>query len=72
MRVVFATATQTVGWRGRLIRMHAGDPWAADDEFVADHPQWFSDECNKFVRRTGPAVESATADPADRRQVRRG
>jgi hypothetical protein len=74
--IVYATATAAVPdiALGYTVRVMHGEPWAADDPFVASHPDFFSAECpTNAVRRTvAPAlVETATKAPGERRTVKR-
>lgn len=74
--IVYATTTAAVPdiALGYTVRIGHGEPWAANDPFVAEHPDLFSSECPaNAVRRTVAAatVETATKSPGERRTVKR-
>lgn len=48
-----------------------GQMWAADDPVVKRHPGAFRPLDGQDVRRSVPIVETATAAPGEKRQVRR-
>ena len=55
------------------VQLHQGDLWIADDPVVKAHPDWFSDDLSGVANRTtiAPVVETATADPGERRTTRK-
>ncbi len=71
MNVVFAAVTGSVRHGENIIRMAAGQPWAADDPFVRARPDLFTDAAS-VLHRTAPArpVEQATKAPGERRAAR--
>ena len=75
-RIVFALTTcSTVDpATGIIIRVSAGEPWAADDPFVKAKPDLFGMIPNK-IRRTidaPPVVEQASKAPGAKRTTKRG
>lgn len=71
--IAYANATCSVRHNGSVVRLAVGQPWAADDPFVAARPDLFSDE-PEFVHRTaatGVVVEQATSAPGERRTTKR-
>jgi hypothetical protein len=80
MKVVFATTSfQATAADGGQRFVRAGSHWPADDPVVASAPGMFSDDprygletySHQLPPDAGP-VESATAAPGERRNVRRG
>jgi len=60
---------------GTPLSLRIGDVWAADDAFVAEHPEYFGEIPEGKIRRSGPAVaapqvERATRAPGERRTGR--
>ena len=71
--IVYANTTCSTGTAdGTVIRLIAGDAWAADDPLVLERPGLFSDEPLVHRTRAAPVVEQATASPGERRNIRRG
>lgn len=69
MGIVYALRTCSArGPAGSTIRVREGEAWAADDPFVALHPDLFAEQPDR-VRRTAP-VEQATAAPGEKRRRR--
>lgn len=70
--VVYASAE---GWVSPTVFIHKGEIWAADDPVVKAHPAWFTDDPERFTKRTvhpdAPAVEQATRAPGEKRVTRR-
>jgi len=58
---------------GLIVRLQTNQVWAADDPFVLANPGLFS-ESPSVIHRTefGAVVESASAAPGVKRQVKRG
>ena len=44
------------------IQLHEGELWAADDQVVAAHPDWFSADLLSTARRTGPPAPAAAVE----------
>lgn len=61
--VVFSRVSASVG----AVILRKGEVWAADDPFVRQHRDLFTDEPPR-VRRTVAPVEQATAEPGERRR----
>jgi hypothetical protein len=75
-RIVFAlsTCSTTNPATGVIVRVVEGEPWAADDPFVAAKPDLFGTIPNK-IRRTvdaPPVVEQASKAPGEKRTTKRG
>ncbi len=68
--IVYARGTASVGWQDGLIRLNEGDAWWADDPFVRAHPTFFGDKPPK-VHGTVARVEQATANPGEKRAVKK-
>lgn len=69
MAVVFAKFSAHVT---ESVQLHAGDAWNADDPLVRAHPDWFADtpanvKGSSTSAHEAPAVETATADPGEKR-----
>ena len=79
MNIVYATATTNVGLReGGTILIGAGTHWPDDDPIVQDNPWLFSTDARYGLVFTvepegfgEPPVETATAAPGERRNIRR-
>ena len=56
---------------GLKIRIKSNEVWAADDPFVLANPGLFSDVPSVVRRTESPVVESASAVPGVKRQVKR-
>lgn len=80
IRVVFATETApyqlATGVRAMVVK---GSHWPADDPVVRSHPEWFSEDPRYGMAFSeppdgwdSPVVETATANPGERRNTRRG
>jgi hypothetical protein len=81
--IVYATATTHVGLEhGSSILVGKGTHWPADDPVVRAHPDLFSPDAryglvftvqpDGFDAPTEPIVETATANPGEKRNTRRG
>ncbi len=45
-------------WAPGLTKMlEANSIWPADDPYVLAHPEWFTDDLEPILNRTGPAVK---------------
>lgn len=76
---VFPRSVGVVHWNGGLVRLNAGQVWAADDPFVKARPELFSvspeflsttrDPRGQIGRRE---VEAATKAPGEKRGAVRG
>ena len=80
MNIVYATGTTSVtAPDGSSVTVRHGQHWSAEDPIVRAHPGLFSDNPCYGLTFTGeppvemsqPPVESATAAPGERRNVRR-
>ena len=73
MRIVYANQTTTVTTGAGFVALSKGEPWDADDPFVVDHPECFSDAPTRVQtsRRGWTDVEQATAAPGEKRRTRR-
>lgn len=67
--IVYPKLTGWVGVPPYPRFLHAAEPWAADDPFVTEHPEFFSTDPAAEPRRSVP--EQATAAPGEKRQVTR-
>lgn len=72
--IVYAisTTSTTDPNTGLIVRLNEGEPWAADDPFVAARPDLFAAFPDR-LRRTVPAapkVEKATRVPGEKRAKR--
>lgn len=63
--VVAITSTIVRGRGDERTVVRAGEAWAADDPFVAAHPEMFSADADRARRGPADAVEQKTARPAD-------
>ena len=73
MKLVYAKATcsTTDSATGLVIRLTESEPWSADDPFVKNRPDLFTDHPVR-VRRTTPApIEAATKTPGAKKAVKR-
>jgi hypothetical protein len=77
---VYATGTfpATSATTGQRLMVHKGSHWPADDPIVQQHPGSFSSDPRYGLQYSrephgwdDPPVETATAVPGERRQVRR-
>jgi hypothetical protein len=59
---------KTTGWVSETVFIVEGEPWDADDPFVAKHPEHFSDDPGRSLRGSG-RVEQATAAPGEKRST---
>lgn len=71
MRYVFCTSGGFVSTGVFDVQLVPGRAYAADDPIVKRYPQFFADEPTVYDHR-GNIVEQATANPGERRQVKRG
>lgn len=69
--IVYPTLTGWVGVPPYPRFLHANEPWDADDPFVVEHPEFFSDAPQIEPRRSVPVVEQATAAPGEKRTTAR-
>ena len=81
--VVYALASQPIGLAtGQTIRVQKGSHWPATDPVVLAHPSLFTSDSRYGLCYTAPPpgydtelapldVEAATANPGERRSVRR-
>ena len=72
----YARCTASVGYDGGIVRLSENDAWYATDPFVLSHPDMFSDTPPKVhytaARRDfDVVVEQATANPGQKRSVKR-
>lgn len=67
---VFAATTAVVFWNGERVRLHRDDIWYANDPLVKARPELFTDR-PQVIRGSGVTVETATAEPGEKRPVRR-
>lgn len=67
---VFAATTAVVFWRGQRIRLQRDQIWPADDPLVKSRPDLFVDR-PQIVQSSGVTVESASAEPGEKRPVQR-
>jgi hypothetical protein len=65
--IVYPTLTGWVGVPPYPRFLNENEPWAADDPFVKDHPEYFSEDPQVAPRRSVPVVEQATAAPGEQR-----
>jgi hypothetical protein len=75
MKVVYATQTASIMMpEGYPVTVLLGTHWWADDPVVRANPDLFSDDPRNGLVGHAPAdeVETATAEPGQRRSVRRG
>jgi hypothetical protein len=79
MKIVYATATAPVQLPSGISgTVQKGSHWPADDPVVREHPELFSDDARFGLNYSeepdgyDAPVETATAAPGERRQVRRG
>jgi hypothetical protein len=78
MRVVFPKSSVVLAMPdGSTMHVPLGTHWSADDPVVLAHPDVFSADPRHGVYRHTPEsmaddVEQATANPGERRSVRRG
>lgn len=88
IEVVFATETASLRLsNGAMVTIHKGSHWPANDAVVQQHPSNFSRDPRYGLSWTGQPptymtlspdeplpseVESATAAPGERRNIRRG
>ena len=56
---------------GLIVRLQTNQVWAADDPFVLNNPGLFSDRPSSLCRTEFAPVESASAVPGVKRQVKR-
>lgn len=70
-RIVFAASTLAFAWNGGIVHLRQGDAWDSTDRFVQANPTLFTDDL-RFLHRTEPMVEQATAAPGEKRSVNRG
>lgn len=76
---VYATGDfPAVSQIGQRLMVRKGTHWPADDPIVRDHPECFSPDPRYGLQYSAepegwnePPVETATAAPGERRQVRR-
>jgi hypothetical protein len=68
-KIVYPTLTGWVGVPPYPRFLNATEPWAADDPFVKENPQFFGDAPLVEPRRSVPVVEQATAAPGETRDV---
>jgi hypothetical protein len=79
MKIVYATATVNVGLEhGSTITIGKGTHWPADDPVVRANPSLFSEDPRYGLVFTSepsgwddPPIETATANPGERRSTRR-
>lgn len=73
MRVVYAVTNASVNSsRGFPVMVHGGSHWPADDPIVQENPGLFSpDPRYGLSYSVEPVVEQATANPGEKRHVRR-
>lgn len=57
-------------WVTESIMLIQGEAWNADDPFVRENPQHFTDNEDRPIRGSGRSVEAATAAPGERRTTR--
>lgn len=79
--VVYAIGSEPVGLKsGQTVLVHKGSHWPADDPVVKTRPGLFSDDPRYGLQYTEAPrgydtelneVEEATANPGERRSVRR-
>lgn len=67
-KIVYPTLTGWVGVPPYPRFLHANEAWDANDPFVKDNPNLFSDAPQSEPRRSVP-VEQATAAPGETRTV---
>lgn len=67
MAVVYAKFTARTGMGGGIVE---GQIWDPADAMVCKHPDWFTDDPEKFTHRSQPRVEQATAAPGEMRNVK--
>jgi hypothetical protein len=81
MKIVYATSTTQIGTPNGPILLGKGTHWPDSDPVVRAHPELFSDDARYglvfTVQPDGfdddePPVETASAAPGERRNVRRG
>ena len=76
MRDVYAVTTAILSTpEGGQVRVFAGTHWPAEDPLVRSHPDIFSDDPRyglSYTAEPAAEVEEATANPGQRRSVRRG
>lgn len=80
--VVYAVATERVGMSdGHSVQVHKGTHWPANDPVVRARPHLFTSDARYGLQYTAAPpgydgdlneVEEATANPGERRSVRRG
>jgi hypothetical protein len=68
--ITIAISSAVVTHRGERISIQAGTAWDAADPVVRAHPEMFSTDA-RYLRRSEPLVEQATAAPGERRGTRR-
>lgn len=73
MKYVYAAATcGTNNSDGLSVNLTEGEAWWADDPFVRERPDLFTDEPSNPKHTVAlPVIEQATAAPGERRNVRR-
>lgn len=81
IQVVYAMGTELVGLpTGQTVPVHKGTHWPASDPVVKYRPNLFSDDPRYGLLYTAPPpgydgelneVEEATANPGEKRSVRR-
>ena len=75
--LVYPKLTGWVGVPPHPRFLNANEPWAADDPFVTDNPEFFSPDPQIKPRRSAPVtrdesqVEQATAAPGEKRTTRK-
>lgn len=72
MALVYAKSTASVtNEHGVIYRVEINQPWDADDPLVKQHPDLFS-SLPPGTRTSTGWVETATAAPGEKRNVKRG
>ena len=80
MDVVYAKDTGSLPTPGGPVLVHKGSHWPADDPVVRANAGWFTTDPRYGLSWSGeppasmsePPVETATAAPGEKRNVRRG
>lgn len=71
-KIVYVSADCfTAGEAGTVVHLVADTPYASDDPVVLAHPDLFADVPPRLRDHTA-IVEAATANPGERRTIRRG
>ncbi len=68
--VRYAVADLVTVYEGMKVVLQRGEAWYADDPFVQQRPDLFSDEPTRVMGRR--PVEKATKNPGQKRTTRRG